>query len=100
MRILLIEDDPRVREILGSQLKLAKFSLHCAESRAAFEDLPNLGEFQLFLLDLNLPDGSGLDILRHLRRGRIGAPVIVLTGRQAVRDRVNALELGADDYLV
>ena len=70
--------------------------------RALLESLPKVAVqgYDLIILDVNLPDGSGFDILRELRRGRDATPVLMLTARLAVEDRISALDVGADDYLV
>ena len=100
MRILLIEDD----EALGGAVRD-----HAAAEGHAVDWMSLLGDgaeaaravaYDLVLLDLQLPDGSGLDFLRALRRGGSAVPVIVLTARDRISDRIAGLNAGADDYLV
>jgi DNA-binding response OmpR family regulator len=100
VRLLVIEDEPRIAEILKSGLQRAGFAVDvvrlCADAREALALTP----YDAAILDLGLPDGDGLDLLAELRSARNGVPVLVLTARDAVEDRVSGLDAGADDYLV
>ena len=76
---------------------------HAADHFTTLEDARlamDTAQYDFVLLDLSLPDGSGLDLLRSLRRGRARVPVLVLTARDRIEDRINGLNAGADDYLV
>lgn len=99
MRILIVEDDEMLRDGLTVGLRLAGFSPDavesCADARAALET----DAFEGIVLDLMLPDGSGLDLLRELRGAGNETPVLVLTARDQLGDRVTGLDAGADDYL-
>jgi two-component system OmpR family response regulator len=98
VRILLIEDDSMIGEALLTALKDEAYAVDWVrEGMAASEILSH--EHQLVLLDLNLPKGDGLDILRELRHKGNRVPVIIITARDAVADRIRGLDLGADDYL-
>jgi DNA-binding response OmpR family regulator len=100
MRLLVIEDEPRIAEILRPPLEQAGFAVDfvglCAEGRAALAS----HTYDAAILDLGLPDGDGLDLLAELRSRGDGVPILVLTARDAVDDRVCGLDTGADDYLV
>ena len=100
MRLLVIEDEPRIAEILKSGLQRAGFAVDvvqlCADAREALA----LTVYDAAILDLGLPDGVGLDLLAELRSAHNGVPVLVLTARDAVENRVSGLDAGADDYLV
>jgi two-component system, OmpR family, response regulator QseB len=100
MRILLVEDDPMLGEALRISLKqegiTADWALDAEEAELALAT----GEYALLLLDLGLPGKAGLDLLAELRRGANPIPVIILTARDAVADRIQGLDTGADDYLV
>jgi two-component system response regulator QseB len=102
MRVLLAEDDPMIARALREGLALDGFVVDWArdgeEARLALES--SAGEYAVLLLDLGLPRLSGLDLLAKLRRQGHAIPVLILTARDAVTDRVQGLNAGADDYLV
>lgn len=99
IRILLVEDDARVREELTASLTQDGFEALQArtvgKARRLLAEEPDL-----VLLDLGLPDGDGVDFCRSLRADGSSIPVIVLTARDAARDRISGLDAGADDYVV
>jgi DNA-binding response OmpR family regulator len=99
VRLLLVEDDPDVGDML---LLALQDSGHVVDLVGTAEDaLWRAGEqaHDVVLLDVELPDGSGFDVVRELRRSGSATPVLMLTGRGAVTDRVTGLDAGADDYL-
>ena len=101
MHLLLIEDDPTIAHELTLRWARRGWQVHNAISVAAARNALALpGLFDLVLLDLNLPDGDGMDLLATLRRSDSRTPVLVLTARDQVADRVLGLRQGADDYLV
>ena len=99
MRVLLIEDSARLRELVCETLRDAGWSADAfatgREGRAALKS----AEFDVVLLDLGLPDEDGLDVLRDLRRTGSSVPILVLTARGAVDERIAGLDAGGDDYL-
>ena len=100
MRILIVEDERKLAQVLSSALEAEQYEVAAASTgdegfRRANEEL-----FDLVVLDLMLPGRSGLEILQTLRQRRIETPVLILTARDGVGDRVLGLDLGADDYLV
>lgn len=97
--ILLIEDDPHLGRALVEALTDSQFSTTWARNRAEGDLLLGTQHFDGVLLDLGLPDGSGLELLRRMRRQDDRTPVLILTARDAVEDRVRGLDEGADDYL-
>ncbi|MGM0985767.1 MAG: response regulator transcription factor [Pseudomonadota bacterium] len=101
MNLLLVEDDRLLAETLVDALALAGYTLtHLAEGDTARERLADLEHgHDLVLLDLNLPSAGGLEVLETLRGHDRDTPVLILTARGAVEDRVRGLDLGADDYL-
>lgn len=101
MRLLLIEDDPTIARELALRWQQRGWQLQCAATLAAARSaLAVPGLFDLLLLDRGLPDGDGLDLLAELRHSDGHTPVLVLTARDQVADRVHGLRQGADDYLV
>ena len=100
MRILLIEDDDPIREVVKRGLEEdGGYQVDAAADGAAGLRLALDGDYALILLDLMLPKLDGWGVCAELRRRRIATPVLMLTARDAVDDRVRGLELGADDYL-
>jgi DNA-binding response OmpR family regulator len=100
MRLLLIEDNLRLAELIREGMVALGFAVdHCATLAAARSALAS-APFDLVLLDLGLPDGDGLDLMRSQRRRGMDTPVLVITARDALGDRVLGLDSGADDYLV
>jgi len=98
MHLLLIEDDLDLGRALSQALRAENFSVEWLRRLA---DAPLPGEaIDCVLLDVNLPDGSGLELLARWRRARLGVPVIVITARSALEDRLLGLDGGADDYVV
>jgi two-component system response regulator QseB len=98
-RILAVEDDPILLDGLRAGLKLAGFACDpvgtCADARLALRG----NDYDAIILDLMLPDGSGLDLLAELRRGGCTSPILLLTALDQVTDRIAGLDAGADDYL-
>lgn len=100
MRILLLEDDPGLGRGVSEYLCMAGHAVAWAQSVAQAEDELVTFSPSLLLLDLRLPDGSGLDLLKSLRSRGDRRPVLIMTARDQVRDRIAGLEAGADDYIV
>ncbi|MBZ9560385.1 MULTISPECIES: response regulator transcription factor [unclassified Modicisalibacter] len=99
-RLLLVEDDTLLAETLQDALRLEGYAVATlADGDQAGERLAEAHAFDLILLDLNLPGTGGLDLLEALRRHDRDTPVLILTARGAIEDRVRGLDLGADDYL-
>jgi two-component system, OmpR family, response regulator len=99
VKVLVVEDEARVASFLVKGLEAHGYAVeHVATGTEALDRI-RAGEPDLILLDLTLPDVDGLDILRRVREGGTVVPVIILTARGDVDDRVQGLEVGADDYL-
>jgi two-component system OmpR family response regulator len=100
MRVLLVEDEPSLGQAVEEHIRDAGHAvdrvLRLDDAEAALRAV----DYGLVLLDLHLPDGSGLDLLRTMRRQGDVRPVIILTARDQIRDRIDGLNAGADDYLV
>src|SRR5450759_4968228 len=99
LRILVIEDDRKLVEVLRLGLKEEGFAVDAAADGDEGLDLALATEYDAIVLDLMLPKRSGLDLLKELRTRHRAAPVLILTARSAVEDRIRGLDLGADDYL-
>jgi DNA-binding response OmpR family regulator len=100
MRLLLVEDDRMIGDTLRAALRLDGHAVDWVRDAAAAQATLASERFDVVLLDLGLPKGDGLDVLRELRARHDSTPVIVLTARDALGDRVAGLDAGADDYLV
>ncbi len=100
MRILLIEDDPVLGMAVRDQIVADGHGADWVTRLADAADAVHAAAFDLILLDLMLPDGRGSDFLRKLRSAGNATPVMVLTARDQISDRIAALDVGADDYLV
>jgi two-component system, OmpR family, response regulator QseB len=100
MRLLLVEDDRMIGDTLRAALRMEGHAVDWVRHAAAAESTLASERFDLVLLDLGLPQGNGLDVLRGLRARGDATPVIVLTARDGPGDRVAGLDAGADDYLV
>lgn len=99
MRLLLVEDERRLAERLARGLREEGFAVDCAVSCAEARECAVATAYDLVLLDLGLPDCPGTDLLRHWRREGFDAPVLILTARDLVEEKVEGLNAGADDYL-
>ena len=100
MRLLLVEDDTMIGDSVRQGLRQDGFAVDWVQDGEAAELALRTTEYALILLDLGLPQKSGLEVLRTLRRAGNPIPVLILTARDAVADRVRGLDDGADDYLV
>lgn len=99
MRLLLVEDDRLLADGLASQLEKAGFSVDSTFTAKEALMLAEQEDYRAVVLDLGLPDGNGLDVLRKWRMNRASFPVLILTARGDWQDKVNGLKAGADDYL-
>ena len=99
-RLLIVDDDPEMRSFLTSELAVEGYE--CEEAACGQQALGMIRSqtWDLVLLDWNLPDFSGVEVCRRMRKGGISTPVLMLTARDEVQQRVEALDSGADDYLI
>lgn len=100
MKILIVEDDTLLQQGLTLALTGEGYAIDCAASAAQAIVYLNSGQYSLIVLDLGLPDRDGADLLRQWRRDQVDLPVLILTARDALSDRVDGLDAGADDYLI
>ncbi|TBL74336.1 two-component system response regulator PmrA [Obesumbacterium proteus] len=100
MKILIVEDDELIQQGLAKALANENYACDCAATAAQAKSLVQVGQYSLIILDLGLPDQDGASLLRQWRRSGVDIPVLILTARDAIEDRVDGLDAGADDYLV
>ncbi|MFC3099047.1 response regulator transcription factor [Alteraurantiacibacter palmitatis] len=100
MRLLLVEDDPELGRRLGERLRRAGYAVDLASSWDEAVDWPDMDRLSAVVLDLGLPDGDGLDLLRAWLRQGVTCPVLILTARGTWQDKVEGLNAGADDFVV
>ena len=100
MRILVIEDEKKTAAFLAKGLREAGFVVDVAPDGETGLEQARARKFELLIVDIMLPNKDGLDVVAELRRDEVPTPILFLTARDSVRDRVKGLDLGADDYLV
>jgi DNA-binding response OmpR family regulator len=100
VNVLLVEDDRRLAALLAERLRNEGHQAETAATGTAGLDRALSGSFDVAVVDVMLPELDGLDLTRALRRRHVGVPVLMLTARDAIEDRVAGLRAGADDYLV
>jgi two-component system cell cycle response regulator CtrA len=99
MRVLLIEDDGATAEAIELMLKSESFNVYTTDLGEEGVDLGKLYDYDIVLLDLNLPDMSGFQVLRSLRVSKVKTPILILSGLAGIEDKVKGLGFGADDYM-
>ena len=100
MRLLLVEDDPLLGDGLQAGLRQSGYTVDWLKDAASAEAALSSENYEIMVLDLGLPDRSGLSVLKNLRQRGDELPVLILTARDSVEDRVLGLDSGADDYLL
>jgi two-component system, cell cycle response regulator CtrA len=99
MRILLVEDDPTTSRSIELMLTHANLNVYCTDMGEDGVDLAKLYDYDLILLDLNLPDMSGHDVLRQIRQARVETPILILSGSDDTENKLKGFGFGADDYM-
>jgi two-component system, cell cycle response regulator CtrA len=99
MRILLVEDDPTTSRSIELMLTHANLNVYCTDMGEDGVDLAKLYDYDLILLDLNLPDMSGHDVLRQIRLARVETPILILSGSDDTENKLKGFGFGADDYM-
>lgn len=100
IRILIVEDEQKLAQSIQIQLRRAGYDTDISSDGLEAEEKLKQKKYFLIILDLNLPNKSGIEFLRDLRKNLIKIPVIILSARDKVQDRINGLQIGADDYMV
>ena len=99
MRILLVEDEPNAARMLAKGLREQTYAVDIAPDGEAAVYLASVNDYDLVILDIMLPLKDGLDVCRELREAGLNVPILILTARDSVQDRIAGLDTGADDYL-
>jgi len=99
MRVLLIEDDGALAQSILLMLRSESFNVYVTDLGEEGIDLGKIYDHDIILLDLNLPDMSGFDVLRKLRVSKVRTPILILSGLVAIEDKIKGLGYGADDYM-
>jgi two-component system, cell cycle response regulator CtrA len=99
MRVLLVEDDPSTARSIELMLSHANFNVYCTDMGEEAIELGKLYDYDLILLDLNLPDMTGMEVLRQVRLARVNTPILILTGEDSTDLKLKGFGQGADDYL-
>ena len=99
MRILLVEDDPTTSRSIELMLTHANLNVYCTDLGEEGIDLAKLYDYDLILLDLNLPDMNGHEVLRQLRLARVDTPILILSGADDTENKIKGFGFGADDYM-
>src|SRR5580692_3022376 len=99
MRLLLVEDEPEIQDFLKQPLADAGYEVDAAKDGRTAILLTSGNKYDVLIVDLGLPDQDGIDLILQLRRSGISSPVLILSARRSVDDRVKGLEQGGDDYL-
>ena len=99
MRVLLIEDDSATAQSIELMLKSENFNVYMTDLGEEGIDLGKIYDYDIILLDLNLPDMSGFEVLRKLRVSKVKSPVLILSGLSGIEDKIKGLGFGADDYM-
>jgi len=99
MRVLLIEDDSATAQSIELMLKSESFNVYTTDLGEEGIDLGKIYDYDIILLDLNLPDMSGFEVLRSLRVSKVKTPILILSGLAGIEDKVRGLGFGADDYI-
>src|SRR5262245_1722958 len=99
MRVLLIEDDSATAQSIELMLQSEGFNVYITESGEEGVDIGKIYDYDIILLDLNLPDMSGYEVLKTLRVSKVATPILILSGLAGIEDKVRGLGFGADDYV-
>ncbi len=100
MRILLVEDDSRIAAFVAKGLRENSYAVDIASDGEEATYMAAISSYDLFVLDVNIPKKDGFEVCRELREKGVSSPILMLTARDAIDDRISGLDTGADDYLI
>lgn len=100
MRILVVEDEPNLNEVITKRLKSENYAVDCCFDGITAEEFLAVAQYDVVVLDVMLPNKDGLSVLEDMRRKNDNTPVLLLTAKAGVDDRIRGLDIGADDYLI
>ena len=99
MKILVVEDEPSLQEVIRNTLEKERYIVEVADNLNGAIEKTGVYDYDCILLDIMLPDGSGLELLQHLKQNRKKENVIIISAKDSIEDKIAGLDLGADDYL-
>ena len=99
MKILVVEDEPSLQEVIRNTLEKERYIVEVADNLNGAIEKTGVYDYDCILLDIMLPDGSGLELLQHLKQNRKKENVIIISAKDSIDDKIAGLDLGADDYL-
>ena len=99
MKILVVEDEPSLQEVIRNTLEKERYIVEVADNLNGAIEKTGVYDYDCILLDIMLPDGSGLELLQHLKQNRKRENVIIISAKDSIDDKIAGLDLGADDYL-
>lgn len=99
MKILVVEDEPSLQEVIRNTLEKERYIVEVADNLNGAIEKTGVYDYDCILLDIMLPDGSGLELLQHLKHNRKKENVIIISAKDSIDDKIAGLDLGADDYL-
>jgi DNA-binding response OmpR family regulator len=99
MKILVVEDEPSLQEVIRNTLEKERYVVEVADNLNGAIEKTGVYDYDCILLDIMLPDGSGLELLQHLKQNRKKENVIIISAKDSIDDKIAGLDLGADDYL-
>ena len=100
MKVLVVEDEKVLNEAICDFLKTEKFTCDTALNHYDAEDLLLICSYDLVVVDINLPNSSGLDLIDWMKKGNINSGILIISARDSLDDKLKGLDLGADDYLI
>lgn len=99
MKILVVEDETSLKEAMCDYIRMENYRCESAETLFEAQDLLLTSSYELMVLDLNLPDGNGMELLKWVKKEKLSIGVLIVSARDSLQDKLEGLEIGADDYI-